>query len=63
MSTKKQVAQHSNSELTPNKLRSYTGFEHFTDEQAGVAIQNIKKLAKILFSIYENNTTSENPIK
>lgn len=63
MVQKKQVYENSERELTTDKLLTYPGFEHFTEEDAQVAIQNIKKLAKILFSIYEHDTNSQNPIK
>jgi hypothetical protein len=63
MFQKKTVQENSNKELTIEKLRSYTGFESFSDQQAQIAILNIKRLAKILFSIYQNDNTSENPIK
>ena len=63
MLPKNSVNESSKKELTIEKLRSYTGFESFSDEQAQLAIQNIKRLAKILFSIYQNDNPSENPIK
>lgn len=63
MLPKKSVNTSQKGELTPEKLRSYTGFEDFSDEQAKEAIQNIKKMAQILFLIYQDNSPSENPIK
>ena len=58
MKTKKSVNQNSNSELTIEKLRTYKGFENFTEEQAQIAIVNIKRLAKILFGIYSKDNPS-----
>ena len=63
MKPKNLVNENLKSELTTTKLRSYTGFENFTDEQAEIAIQNIKRMAKILFSIYQNDSPPESPIK
>lgn len=63
MKPKNLVNQNSNSELTIQKLRSYTGFENYSDEQAEIAIQNIRRLAKLLFSMYQNDCASGNPIK
>jgi hypothetical protein len=59
MKPKNLVNEHSKSELTTTKLRSYTGFENFTEEQALLAIQNIKRMAKILFSFYQNDNSPE----
>lgn len=59
MKPKKLVDNNPRSELTTAKLRSYTGFENFTEEQALIAIQNIKRLAKILFSFYQNDNPPE----
>ena len=58
MKSKKLVNQNSNSELTIEKLRTYKGFENFTEEQAQIAIVNIKRLAKILFGIYSKDNPS-----
>ena len=58
MKSKKTVNQNSNSELTIEKLRTYKGFENFTEEQAQIAIVNIKRLAKILFGIYSKDNQS-----
>lgn len=58
MKAKKSVNQNSNSELTIEKLRTYKGFENFTEEQAQIAIINIKRLAKILFGIYSKDNPS-----
>jgi hypothetical protein len=58
MKSKKSVNQNSNSELTIEKLRTYKGFENFTEEQAQIAIVNIKRLAKILFGIYSKDNPS-----
>lgn len=58
MKTKKSVNQNSVSELTIEKLRTYKGFENFTEEQAQIAIVNIKRLAKILFGIYSKDNPS-----
>ena len=44
-----------NSELTIEKLRTYKGFENFTEEQAKIAIENIKRMAKLLFNLYTND--------
>jgi len=55
MKPKNLVNQNSNSELTAEKLRTYKGFENFTDEQAQIAILNIKRLAKLLFGMYIND--------
>ena len=59
MKPKKSVNQNSFSELTIEKLRTYKGFENFTEEQAQIAIVNIKRLAKLLFGMYSN----DNPLK
>ncbi len=59
MKTKKLVNQFSNSELTIEKLRTYKGFENFTDEQAQKFITNIKRLTKLLFGMYSNNNPSK----
>ena len=36
---------------TPDRLRSYNGFENFSDEEAAKAIDTIKRLARILLDI------------
>ena len=59
MKSKKSLGQNSNSELTAEKLRTYKGFENFTDEEAQIAILNIKRLAKILFGMYIRDNLSE----
>ncbi len=59
MKAKKSVNQNSNSELTIEKLRTYKGFENFTEEQAQIAILNIKRLAKLLFGMYSNDNPSK----
>lgn len=46
------------SELTIEKLKKYKGFENYTEEQAKIAIENIKRLAKLLFNIYTNDNPS-----
>lgn len=43
---------------TPDKLRTFKGFEHYSDEQAINAIKSIDKLAHILLSFMKENTTS-----
>jgi hypothetical protein len=59
--------------LTPEKLRSYRGCEHYTDEEAEQVISSLKKLAGILlempqtknyvidnqFVVYLNNTKNK----
>lgn len=59
MKSKKLVNQNSNSELTVEKLKTYKGFENFTEEEANIAILNIKRLAKILFGMYINDNPSK----
>lgn len=63
MSQKKSVNANLRGELTIEKLRSYAGFEDFSDEKAQEAIQNIKRFAKILFLIYQNEMPPEYPVK
>ncbi len=59
MKPKKSVNQKSNSELTIEKLRTYKGFENFTEEQAQNFITNIKRLTKLLFGMYSKNNPSK----
>ncbi len=59
MKPKKSVNQKSNSELTIEKLRTFKGFENFTDEQAEKIIANIKRLSNLLFGMYSNNNPSK----
>lgn len=42
-------------ELTVEKLRTYPGFENFTDEKAIEAIKNTRALARVLFSRYQKD--------
>ena len=45
---------------TPERLRKYAGFEHFTDKEANEAIDTLERLARILLSIYtQNNELNE----
>ncbi|MES2286768.1 MAG: hypothetical protein V4547_13850 [Bacteroidota bacterium] len=39
--------------LPPDKLRSYTGFEHCTDDEVPKCIDSIEKLARILLSFHK----------
>lgn len=55
------VNQCQATELTIQKLRSYTGFETISDEEAEEAILYIKRMAKVLFSLYKENEGSEKP--
>jgi hypothetical protein len=59
MKPKKSVKENGRSELTIEKLKTYKGFEDFSEEQAEIAIANIKRLAKFLFGLY----SKENPSK
>lgn len=42
------------SELTYEKLKTYKGFENITEPESVKYIESIKKLAKILFYLYEH---------
>ena len=42
------------SELSFEKLKKYKGFENSTEEEAQKQIEIIKKLAKILYYLYQN---------
>ena len=42
-------------ELTPEKLRAYKGFENCTDEEAEKQIHTIKKLAKVLYHLHQED--------
>ncbi len=39
-------------ELTIEKLKTYKGFEHLTDEQAEKELQTINSLIRVLYGIY-----------
>ena len=41
-------------ELNYENLRTYTGFETITEEEAAIQIAEIKKMAKILFYLHVN---------
>jgi hypothetical protein len=41
-------------DLTPEKLRTFKGFENITDSEAEKEIEVIKRLAKILHRLYMN---------
>lgn len=49
----KQIKQSNQTELTYQKLKTYKGFENITEEESVKQIEGIKKLAKILFHLYE----------
>jgi hypothetical protein len=53
MNPKRAIGDDSQSELTIQKLRTYPGFEDFSDEKAVEAIVAVKRLAKILFGVYK----------
>ena len=40
---------------TPDRLRSYEGFEKFSDKESEEAIDTLERLARILLSIYKQN--------
>lgn len=42
-------------ELTIAKLRTYSGFENYTDDEATEAIQFIKRMSQVLLSLYRQN--------
>jgi hypothetical protein len=44
--------QNGRTNLTPEKLRTYKGFENISDDEALIQIEIIKKLARILKGIY-----------
>ncbi len=47
------------SELTIEKLRTYSGFENVSEEEAKEHIELIKTFARVLFDVYQNNQTKE----
>lgn len=47
------------SELTYEKLKTYKGFENITEPESVKYIESIKKLAKILFYLYEHEQQTE----
>ena len=46
------MKKQADTELTFEKLKTYSGFENVTEEEAVKEIQIIKKLAKILYYMY-----------
>ena len=46
--------------LTYEKLKTYKGFEDITEAQAEKEIDNIKRLAKVLYYLYLNEQQTEN---
>jgi len=40
---------------TPERLRKYIGFEKYSDQEAEKAIDTLKRMARILLSIYKDN--------
>lgn len=45
----------SKNELTPEKLRTYKGFENSTEEQAEKQIHFIKKMARVIYHLYQED--------
>jgi hypothetical protein len=51
------------SELTYEKLKTYEGFENVSEAESEKIIEGIKRMAKILYLLYENeqqNKMNEN---
>ena len=49
-----QVKERRQTELTFETLKQYKGFENISEDQAVKEIDNMKKLAKILFHLHTN---------
>ena len=47
-------------DLTYEKLKTYKGFEDITEAQAEKEIDNIKRLAKVLYYLYLNEQQTKN---
>lgn len=58
------INNSSQNELTYEQLKKYKGFEDLTETQAEREIENIKRLAKILYYLYinEQQTNDNNEI-
>lgn len=52
MSAERKVNEPQELELTYEQLKTYKGFENLKEEEAGIYIHTIKKLAKILYYMY-----------
>lgn len=63
MNSTKLVVQKSNSELSTEKLRSYSGWENYSDEELQEHLENIKRIARILFFEFKENQGSRKPHK
>ncbi len=49
--------------MTIEKLRSYKGLSHLTDEAAQKVIQSLKMLAQVAFRLYNTRSKQNNSIK
>jgi hypothetical protein len=54
------INNSSQNELTYEQLKKYKGFEDITETQAEKEIENIKRLAKILYYLYINEQQTNN---
>lgn len=54
------INNSSHNELTYEQLKKYKGFEDITETQAEKEIENIKRLAKILYYLYINEQQTNN---
>ncbi len=54
------INNSSQNELTYEQLKKYKGFEDLTETQAEKEIENIKRLAKILYYLYINEQQTNN---
>lgn len=58
--SKKQIKTPQQTELNYEKLKTYKGFENITEEESIKHIEAIKKMAKVMFHLYE---TEQNKLK
>ncbi|HWY09919.1 MAG TPA: hypothetical protein VN026_01275 [Bacteroidia bacterium] len=54
LSLTKKVKKCQQTELTFEKLKTYKGFENMSEEESTKQIEAIKKMAKVMFHLYEN---------
>lgn len=52
-------SKNQNTELTFESLKTYPGFENATEEESVKIISNIKRLAKVLYSMYQSDLKKE----